>query len=89
VISWPVYSFFLPNTTKIEDFESIWPLFIPPLMTLLDDYDPPFKIRGIHILNEMLKPVDPKLLKRTGIDTLLFSVCPVLSVMVMRLRLTL
>jgi Tti2 family len=43
-------------------------------MTLLDDYDPPFKIRGIEIVHEMLRKVDANLLNRTGISTLLSSV---------------
>jgi hypothetical protein len=57
-----------------EDLEFLWPLLIPPLMTLLDDYDPPFKIRGIVIVREMLRNVDANLLKRTGIATLLSAV---------------
>ncbi|KAF9520981.1 hypothetical protein BS47DRAFT_1335069 [Hydnum rufescens UP504] len=56
-----------------EDFELLWPLLIPPLMTLLDDYDPPFKIRGIEIAHEMLRKVDANLINRTGISTLLSS----------------
>ncbi len=44
-------------------------------MTILDDHDPDYRIRGIDILSEMLRRVDPSLLKRTGIDTLFSAVC--------------
>ncbi|KAF8332696.1 uncharacterized protein EI90DRAFT_2971481 [Cantharellus anzutake] len=54
-----------------EDFESVWPLVVPPLMTLVDDFDPPFKIRGIDISHDLLQKLDASLLKRTGLDTLL------------------
>lgn len=48
------------------------------MMTIADDFNPPHKIKGILILKELLENVDPALLKRTGIDALLFSVrCPI------------
>lgn len=43
-------------------------------MTILDDYDPPFRMRGIAIARDMLRVVDVQLLKRTRIDALLTSV---------------
>ena len=64
------------HPSQAEDFESVWPLLIPPLMTLVDDFDPPFKIRGIEISHEMLTKLDTGLLKRTGLDTLLSNVRP-------------
>lgn len=43
-------------------------------MTLLDDYEVPYKLRGTSIISRMLKSVPPDLLRRTGIDELIFSV---------------
>jgi hypothetical protein len=44
-------------------------------MTLLDDYEAPYKLRGIRIVSEMLEQVPMDLLRRTGVDGLLFTVC--------------
>jgi hypothetical protein len=57
-------------------YESLWHLVIPPVMTLLDDYEAPYKLRGIRIVSEMLERVPADLLRRTGVDGLLFSVRP-------------
>jgi len=43
------------------------------VMTLLDDYEAPYKLRGIKIVSEMLERVPKDLLKRTGVDELLFT----------------
>lgn len=43
-------------------------------MTLLDDYDVSYKLRGIAIISRVLKTVPPDLLRRTGVDELIFSV---------------
>lgn len=48
-------------------------------MTLLDDYDTRYKLRGIHLASEMLQSVPPELLRRTGVAGLLFSVCLLFS----------
>lgn len=49
-------------------------------MTLLDDYEAPYKLRGIKIVSDMLERVPVDILRRTGIDGLLFTVglipCP-------------
>jgi len=42
-------------------------------MTLLDDYEVAYKLRGIAITSRMLKTVPPDLLRRTGVDELIFS----------------
>jgi hypothetical protein len=44
-------------------------------MTLLDDYEVAYKLHGIAIIARMLKTVPPDLLRRTGVDELIFSVC--------------
>jgi hypothetical protein len=43
-------------------------------MTLLDDYDGGYKLQGIQIVAEMLNHVPRELLRRTGVDELIFSV---------------
>ncbi|EDR04901.1 uncharacterized protein LACBIDRAFT_303763 [Laccaria bicolor S238N-H82] len=54
-------------------YEEMWPLVIPPVMTLLDDYEAKYKLWGVRITLEMLKHVPKDLLRRTGVDGLLRS----------------
>ncbi|KAI0699846.1 hypothetical protein BC835DRAFT_1267219 [Cytidiella melzeri] len=54
-------------------FERLWHLIIPPIMTLLDDFEVTYKLRGVEIVSEMLKKVPAEILRRTGIDGLLFT----------------
>nr|GAT53888.1 predicted protein [Mycena chlorophos] len=51
-------------------YEEIWHLVIPPVMTLLDDYEPQYKLCGLKIAIAMLDHVPGSLLKRTGVDSL-------------------
>ncbi|KAI0772531.1 hypothetical protein BD413DRAFT_546322 [Trametes elegans] len=51
--------------------ERLWHLFIPPIMTYLDDYQAPYKLRGVHLVSELLTHAPTALLRRTGMDTLL------------------
>ncbi len=43
-------------------------------MTLLDDYQGLYKLRGVQIVAVMLGNVPGQLLKRTGVDSLLIQV---------------
>lgn len=43
-------------------------------MTLLDDYEARYKLRGVAIVSVMLQHVPKALLKRTGVDGLIRSV---------------
>ncbi|KIK07682.1 hypothetical protein K443DRAFT_129044 [Laccaria amethystina LaAM-08-1] len=54
-------------------YEEVWPLVIPPVMTLLDDYEAKYKLWGVRIVLEMLKHVPKDLPRRTGVDGLLRS----------------
>ncbi|PCH41573.1 hypothetical protein WOLCODRAFT_163213 [Wolfiporia cocos MD-104 SS10] len=54
-------------------YEKLWHLIIPPVMTLLDDFEPPYKLHGINIVSDMLVKVPADLLRRTGVDGLLFT----------------
>lgn len=46
-------------------------------MTLLDDYEARYKLRGIHLVSQLLEAAPPDLLQRTGIDSLLLKVSTV------------
>lgn len=43
-------------------------------MTLLDDYEARYRLRGIEIAAQMLRGAPSGVLTRTGVDGLLFSV---------------
>lgn len=43
-------------------------------MTLLDDYETLYRLRGVQVVSEMIERVPADLLRRTGVDGLLFSV---------------
>lgn len=64
----------LTNILQSDDYEALWPLLIPPLMTLLDDFQAPYKLHGVKIVREMLKTLPKQLLKRTGLHALLAQV---------------
>jgi hypothetical protein len=44
-----------------------WHLFIPPLLTLLDDPSTIARVRGLHILREILDRIPPKVLQQAGL----------------------
>lgn len=43
-------------------------------MTLLDDYESYYKLKGLIVVSELLNHVPLDILKRTGVDGLLISV---------------
>ncbi|EJD00972.1 uncharacterized protein FOMMEDRAFT_169184 [Fomitiporia mediterranea MF3/22] len=67
LISWCI------SQIPTQDFEQVWHLLIPPVMTFLDDYQSPYKLRGVMLVSKLLDRVSPNLLKRTGIAQLLMS----------------
>ncbi|KAB5594051.1 WW domain-containing oxidoreductase [Ceratobasidium theobromae] len=69
---WNVLAWVLSNIES-DDVEKLWPLIIPPLFTLLDDYHPPYRIRGVNVAQILLKKTPATLLRRTGIDELMFK----------------
>ena len=71
-----IFHFLVVNVTYQRDaYETSWHLIIPPVMTLLDDYEARFKLQGVEIVSEMLRRVPKVLLKRTGVDGLIRTVC--------------
>ncbi len=57
-----------------DQYVKIWHLLIPPIMTMLDDYEPKYKLSGVMIVQEMMSTVPGKLLRRTGVEGLIRSV---------------
>lgn len=64
-VSWCV------RNLRRDAYETSWHLIIPPVMTLLDDYEARYKLQGVEIVSEMLRRVPKELLKRTGVDGLM------------------
>ncbi|KAG1859001.1 hypothetical protein DFJ58DRAFT_726458 [Suillus subalutaceus] len=58
---------------EASTYESVWHLILPPVMTYLDDFEAPYKLRGVQLVSDLLSRVPPELLKRTGVDGLLFT----------------
>ncbi|KAK0472821.1 hypothetical protein EDD18DRAFT_1472087 [Armillaria luteobubalina] len=64
---------FVIKNIRSEDYEDLWHPVIPLVMSLLDDYEARYKIKGVRIVSKMLHIVPKMLLKRTGVDGLLLS----------------
>ncbi|KAH7344835.1 hypothetical protein B0J17DRAFT_637027 [Rhizoctonia solani] len=71
---WNTIAWILLNMDS-NDIETLWPLVVPPLLTLLDDYKPIYKLKGVDVTQALLKKAPASLLRRTGVDELLFKVC--------------
>ncbi|CUA76864.1 hypothetical protein RSOLAG22IIIB_02341 [Rhizoctonia solani] len=69
---WNILVWVLSNMDS-SDIETLWPLAIPPLLTLLDDFKPMYKLRGVDVTQALLKKAPPTLLRRTGVGELLFK----------------
>ncbi|KDN49990.1 hypothetical protein RSAG8_01326, partial [Rhizoctonia solani AG-8 WAC10335] len=69
---WNILTWVLLNLDS-NDIETLWPLTIPPLLTLLDDYKPVYKLRGVAVTQALLAKAPASLLRRTGVDELLFK----------------
>ena len=60
-----------------DGYEDI--LLIPPMMTLLDDYQAKHKLKGVRIVSLMLHTIPQRTLLRTGVHELISCVSPLLS----------
>ncbi|KAI0299764.1 hypothetical protein B0F90DRAFT_1727127 [Multifurca ochricompacta] len=56
-----------------DAYENLWYLVVPPMMTLLDDFEAKYKLLGIQVVNVMLEHAPPSLLSRTGISELILT----------------
>lgn len=54
--------------------ERLWHMFVPPIMTYLDDYQAAYKLKGVDLVLHLLKNTPAHLLRRTGMDVLLATV---------------
>jgi hypothetical protein len=48
--------------------EEVWPLIVPPVLTLIDDWEVKYKQIGIALLKDLLEKTPPALLARTGLS---------------------
>ena len=54
--------------------EEMWPIVVPPLMTLLDDHETRYRSEGVRCLSVLLDRVSGSLLKKTGLSNLIQNV---------------
>ncbi|KAI0253036.1 hypothetical protein BJV78DRAFT_1196075 [Lactifluus subvellereus] len=56
-----------------DTYERLWYLIVPPVMTLLDDFEARYKLLGIRVVNAMLERAPLPLLNRTGVSELILA----------------
>jgi hypothetical protein len=59
---------------KESDLENLWPLLVPPLLTMLDDHENRYRREGIRCLSLFLEKCPGQLLHRTGLGDLVQKV---------------
>ena len=47
--------------------EVVWPMVVPPVLTLVDDWEVEYKAMGAELLQKVLNVTPPLLLERTGL----------------------
>jgi len=55
------------GSLRRERVGEVWPLVIPPLLTLVDDWEVKYKVLGAEFVGGLLRVVEPELLARTGL----------------------
>jgi hypothetical protein len=68
---WPSLSL---SSRQTDAYERLWYLVVPPVMTLLDDFEAQYKLLGIQVVNAVLEHAPFPLLIRTGISELILAV---------------
>lgn len=63
----PISIFALTGFGQKDIISESWPLFIPPLLTLLDDTSNRIRSQGLEILTLFLPKLDAKMLTQTGL----------------------
>lgn len=57
-----------------------WHLFIPPLLTLVDDISTPYKLKGMALLTALLPKLPTRILEQTGLgDVIEEAILPILA----------
>ncbi|KAF9448472.1 hypothetical protein P691DRAFT_792581 [Macrolepiota fuliginosa MF-IS2] len=69
---WSVLAWVVKNIPP-DSYEDLWPLIVPPTMTLLDDYQAQYKLEGVRIVSLMLRNIPKDILRRTSVDELIFT----------------
>lgn len=68
---WNTMCALLERLHEDPGLKEIWPLLIPPIITLLDETTPRYRLRGLQLSISLIQHVPPSLLCQTGIDSLL------------------
>lgn len=63
-----------PAPSQKEDVTENIGLILPPLLILLDDYEPIYRLRGMVTLEIIMDRLSPVTMKRMGIDKLFLKV---------------
>ncbi len=66
---------FAVRNISFSAYERLWPMLVPPLMTLLDDHSAKWRLRALAVGSQFLENVPPDLLRRTGMQDLLMKAC--------------
>ena len=57
------------NGLEETSTEQVWPLLVPPILTLVDDWETRYKQLGAELLHSLLRATSPTLLSRTGLGS--------------------
>lgn len=57
------------NGLEEKSTEQLWPLLVPPILTLVDDWETQYKQLGAELLHSLLRATPPTLLSRTGLGS--------------------
>ena len=61
-----------------NDWEMLWPLVIPPIMTMLDDHEMRCRLPGVAVAEALVNGVPATLLRHTGVGELIEKVSKLL-----------
>lgn len=66
----------MPDNILVQenDWEMLWPLVIPPIMTMLDDHEMKGRLPGIAVAEALVNGVPTTLLRHTGVGELIEKV---------------
>jgi tRNA nucleotidyltransferase (CCA-adding enzyme) len=57
------------NSLEERSTERVWHLLVPPILTLVDDWETKYKQLGAELLHSLLRATSPTLLTRTGLGS--------------------
>lgn len=57
-----------------NDWEALWPLVIPPIMTMLGDHEMKGRLSGVALAGALVNAVPSTLLRHTGVGELIEKV---------------